>query len=143
MNDASENSPYSARVTVKVPGIPGEVTLSPTEVMLMSHAVEDWYGLWEFEGTSNYEPRELEGASNRHALLVAAMRHLVELGLIEMGSIAWDAWATGIAPTVASMTDAIGLVENPGNWATGRDIQIVFSATSLGERLFLRQPESQ
>jgi hypothetical protein len=137
MNDkGQESEPYSAKVSGLVPGIRGEITLTPTELLVMSHATEDWYGLYEFAGTRNYEPRELERSLDRRKLMIAAMRHLLQLGLIELGSIGWDDWVSGKAPKIVSAIEADGLLEDSNNWGLEQDSQIYFSATDLGSRFY-------
>lgn len=130
----TQTTPYSERVALQIPGLADEIVLTPTELMVMSHAVEDWWGLWEIP-PGNYQPVELAEASDPQALLQAAMRHLVELGLVELG---WEEWASSKPPTLASPTDAIGLIEDADHWAAAQESNVVFCSTDLGYRSMLR-----
>jgi hypothetical protein len=133
--EADRSAPYSNTLTLKIPGTPGEIELTPVEMMVMSHAVEDWWALWELPADGDYVPLELKEARDQRAILLVAMRHLLELGLIEVG---WEAWDATVP--IESADDPLAVLEDPASWAP-REPQVAFSATALGARLFQRDPE--
>jgi hypothetical protein len=116
------------------------VVLTPVELLIMEHAIEDWYGLYELLFDIEGSPPELQQAADRRSVLVIGLRRLLELRLVELG--VRDS-RTGI-PVMASGEEGAALLEAETSWAypRGNETVVIFAATPLGDRLWQRSQGS-
>jgi hypothetical protein len=109
--------------------------LAPLEHLLMGYACEDWYGLYEV--LPHAEGPDADFANEGRKGLKDAMLRLLDLGLVEIASRAELLSDPG--PAVPP-SDANSMILSDTSWSppmAGEPVA-VFTATSLGDRLFER-----